>query len=112
MIEDLGPLCLGHFDRRQPLSRLCILFDRLDSGVFGVGLAAWENNVVGYGLPRLLGKLLYLFPEFILFFAGHGLEGAIHLGRELLVEKRLDLRSLEAIEAIEAEIKVGRVELK
>ena len=112
MIEDLGPLRLGDLRRRQPLSRLCILLDRLGLGVVGVGLAAREDGVVGHGFPCLLGKLRHLFLEIIPFFAGRGLKGPVHLGGELLVEKRLNLRPLEAKEAVEAEIQVGRVELK
>ena len=53
-----------------------------------------------------------LLLKFFAFIAGHGLEGPVHLGGKLLVEKCLDLRSLEAKEAVEAEIQVGRIELK
>jgi hypothetical protein len=55
---------------------------------------------------------LSLFLELISFFAGHSLEGPVYFGGELLVEKCLDLRSLEAKEPVEAEIKVGRIKLK
>ena len=112
VIEHLGLVPLGDFDRPEFAAGLRVRPSHSGVGVGGSDFAARQDGVVGEVILNLLGQSLDL-PLQILFVTGADFgKGGVYLAWQLRGDEGLDLVLLDAEQAVEAKVEIGQVELE